>query len=333
MLLQLVLIIAVAYGANGRIVTDEYEVTTDHFVLMASERDGVHLVNLKYQPPNTDVSDKDLMVYLFTRANTREGFQIKAEGFSGAIKSQYFDANKISLFVNHGYGGNYLGGANRAIRDAILSKHDVNVFLVDSAKAREFYTTAVLCAPGVSKREAEFIRKFADFNEVPYDKIHLAGHSLGAHVSGGVGAQLDGKVRSILGLDPALPLFSYNNTETRLDVTDGQFVQVIHTNAGLKGFSSSIGHADYFPNGGGMNQPGCGTDLLGSCAHARVYNLYKESVLTSGFLAKRCDSYENFKAGLCDHNPTSLMGEFPLDTRAKGDYYLDTAAAEPFALI
>ncbi len=63
------------------------------------------------------------------------------------------------------------------------------------------------------------------------------------------------------GLDPAAPGFSVNDTETRLDPTDGDFVDIIHTHSGslLQGADSMIepiGHADFYPNGG-QQQPGC----------------------------------------------------------------------------
>jgi hypothetical protein len=62
-------------------------------------------------------------------------------------------------------------------------------------------------------------------------------------------------------LDPAAPGFSVNDTETRLDTTDADFVDIIHTNSGtlLQGGESMIepiGHADFYPNGG-QRQPGC----------------------------------------------------------------------------
>lgn len=62
-------------------------------------------------------------------------------------------------------------------------------------------------------------------------------------------------------MDPAAPGFSVNDTETRLDTTDADFVDIIHTNSGtlLQGGESMIepiGHADFYPNGG-QRQPGC----------------------------------------------------------------------------
>lgn len=57
------------------------------------------------------------------------------------------------------------------------------------------------------------------------------------------------------GLDPAYPGFSISNTDSRLDVTDALFVDIIHTNSdvlfnGGLSFPTSIGHADFWPNGG-----------------------------------------------------------------------------------
>lgn len=59
-----------------------------------------------------------------------------------------------------------------------------------------------------------------------------------------------------LGLDPALPLFvSFDNTK-KLDKSDAEFVDVIHTNALRRGKLETCGHVDFYVNGG-LNQPGC----------------------------------------------------------------------------
>lgn len=61
------------------------------------------------------------------------------------------------------------------------------------------------------------------------------------------------------GLDPARPFFEYppQGNFGKLDSTDAEFVDVIHTCGGLLGFESAIGTADFYPNNGIPPQPGC----------------------------------------------------------------------------
>ena len=64
-----------------------------------------------------------------------------------------------------------------------------------------------------------------------------------------------------IGLDPAKPFLTLENIDNRLDTTDADFVDVIHTDSGNLtglelGFFAPIGHIDFYPNGG-TDQPGC----------------------------------------------------------------------------
>ena len=58
------------------------------------------------------------------------------------------------------------------------------------------------------------------------------------------------------GLDPASLYFITDRTSFRLDESDAQYVDVIHTDAGVFGTSLASGHTDFWPNGG-SSQPGC----------------------------------------------------------------------------
>lgn len=58
------------------------------------------------------------------------------------------------------------------------------------------------------------------------------------------------------GLDPALPLFITASTHDKLDESDAEFVDVIHSNALVQGKIERCGHADFYMNGG-IIQPGC----------------------------------------------------------------------------
>lgn len=64
-----------------------------------------------------------------------------------------------------------------------------------------------------------------------------------------------------IGLDPAGPLFDFQDPRVRLDRTDAKFVDVIHSNGetlilGGLGAAQPLGHVDFYPNGGRV-QHGC----------------------------------------------------------------------------
>lgn len=59
--------------------------------------------------------------------------------------------------------------------------------------------------------------------------VHIIGHSLGAHTAGYAGEKLAGRISRITGLDPAEPYFQGMPNHLRLDPSDAQLVDVIHT--------------------------------------------------------------------------------------------------------
>lgn len=116
---------------------------------------------------------------------------------------------------------------------------------------------------GSGKYFAEFIINLKK-NGVPLNKIHLLGHSLGSHMVGFAGKYVNEmtkeKIARITATDPARPLFETPwllPEGSRLSKADAEFVDVIHTDAGNYGFTTAIGHIDFFPNGGKRFQPGC----------------------------------------------------------------------------
>ena len=68
-------------------------------------------------------------------------------------------------------------------------------------------------------------------------RVHLIGHSLGAHVVGFLGKAVQElglpKLARITGLDPAQPAFDLAGPAGRLDKGDAEFVDVVHTNSGM----------------------------------------------------------------------------------------------------
>lgn len=117
--------------------------------------------------------------------------------------------------------------------------------------------------------------------------FHLIGFSLGAHVAGFAGSELrnvsriTGLFRKTLeskdskfnwecftGLDPAGPLFENYDPRVRLDSTDADLVDVIHSNGekiymGGLGAWAPMGDIDFYPNGGRM-QKGCTNLFVGA---------------------------------------------------------------------
>ena len=60
----------------------------------------------------------------------------------------------------------------------------------------------------------------------------------------------------LIGLDPAMPFFVTVDKDNKLDSSDAEFVDVIHTNAFVQGKIETSGDVDFYVNGG-INQPGC----------------------------------------------------------------------------
>jgi pimeloyl-ACP methyl ester carboxylesterase len=121
-----------------------------------------------------------------------------------------------------------------------------------------------ITADYVPKIGAHLGKTLATLNQrgMDYGKMALIGHSFGAHVAGVVGLKTGGKIGAIYALDPAGPFFydkskvSLNSNNNRLDKSDAQFVQALHTNTLFFGTSQSVGHQDFFPNGGN-GMPNC----------------------------------------------------------------------------
>lgn len=74
---------------------------------------------------------------------------------------------------------------------------------------------------------------------------------------------------------PAFTTPFIKGPEDRLDPTDAQFVQCLHT-SNILGTIINCGHADYRANGGDV-QPGCGLDLV-LCSHSRAAILFRNAV-------------------------------------------------------
>lgn len=162
-----------------------------------------------------------------------------------------------------------------------MQRGDHNLILVNAQllAAGPWYFVATRNTRAVGKYTANFI-DYLVTRGLKLDKLHLIGHSLGSHMAGFTGQYVkSGKVARITGdyvcfvlflfyfhfncfelqmiaLDPAKPFFKNATPTSRLDKTNAEFVDVIHTACSSFGLEQPIGHADFYPNGG-VHQPGC----------------------------------------------------------------------------
>ncbi|KAJ8979138.1 hypothetical protein NQ317_016756 [Molorchus minor] len=301
------------------------------YFLVEDDNGGYRVEDLTNVEPEQMYISSDVTYYYYSQ-RFPNGVKVTTDDISPLLNTDY-DGSRPTYFLIHGWKNSYTSDINTLIKKAILDRNNINIFVVDwSPIASRNYFSARYAVGDVGTYVAEFINTLVA-NGLKLSGVSIAGHSLGAHVTGSCGAVLKGQLNYIVGLDPALPLFSLTDIDGRLDKTDAKFVQVIHSCGGRLGFFAPIGHSDYYPNGG-ASQTGCGFDPIGTCAHSRAYIYFAESISLPNaktFVSKQCSSYKDYTSGRCNNNPRSNLGGYQLDTGAQGLYYLDTNQATPFA--
>ncbi|KAJ8940385.1 hypothetical protein NQ314_010733, partial [Rhamnusium bicolor] len=139
-----------------------------------------------------------------------------------------------------------------------LKRGKYNVILVNNERllAGPYYFNAAMNVEPIGKYSAKFI-DYLVTKGLNLSDLHIIGMSLGAQAAGLTGQNIEsGKAARITGLEPAGPYFSSLPPNQRLDKDDADFVDVIHTNAGIFGIKYACGDVDIWVNGGTL-QPGC----------------------------------------------------------------------------
>ncbi|KAM6934580.1 phospholipase A1 member A [Xenentodon cancila] len=217
-----------------------------------------------------------------------------------------FNISRLTKVIIHGYRA--LGSKPSWVMDlaqALLRAQDVNVLVVDWVYGASFaYNLVVESYKEVALQISVLINQLQKHG-CSLESFHFIGVSLGAHVAGFVGTLFEGNIGRITGLDPAGPMFKGADTYDRLDPSDAQFVDVIHTDSDYFGISIPVGHVDFFLNGGN-DQTGCArsrfTTMYGYviCDHMRAVHVYMSALNGScQLIGIPCSSYEEFLKGNC----------------------------------
>merc|ERR1712215_59182 len=309
---------------------------------------------------NAGLADPDLSkikFFLWTRQNPTDYDTVELNQES--LENSHFDSRHPTIILAHGWNshGQGFGGY---LSEAYLQVGDYNVFAIEWGDLETWanYPQAAVRTRAVGEHSANLVKILSDVGA--FDNIHVVGHSLGAHVGGFLAKKVKtmglGTLKRVTGLDPAEPFFDIAGPDERIDKSDADFVDIIHTNSGMLwngclSIKKSIGHVDIYP-AGGSHQPGCVEaciipdvmcynisieDLIkGGCSHERANSYYKESILERNggkqFLASKCPNWEDFQAGKCCGEETAVLGEWIDERTPEGKYFLQVDEDHPFAI-
>ncbi|XP_074116213.1 pancreatic triacylglycerol lipase-like [Cotesia typhae] len=248
------------------------------------------------------------------------------------LLSQIDDHRNITIYI-HGYTESINSTSVKTIVDAYMTRGDHIVMALDwSLIAKESYLGVVASVEAVGTYFARAISNMSCADHSITRRIHIVAHSMGSHVAGAAGRKINPLLPRITGLDPAGPLF--NLLRNPLSSSDAEFVDIIHTDAGLYGKTLGSGHVDFWPNRGIRTQPGCPKSAAiysedDFCSHHRSWIFYAESLLSEkAFLAVRCSS--NGKPSSTDLQIIPMGYATPRE--ARGNYCLITSAQKPYGL-
>lgn len=250
------------------------------------------------------------------------------------LRSKHFNPQRKTVIFLHGFTDNPYLISGQSFALAYKLHGDYNILALDASKLIQMmYLRSSVMVKYIGETLGVIVHDLVH-KGVPVQNIHLVGHSLGAHIGGFAGKAFQiiepGKILPrITGMDPAGPCFFRSESDMRLDSGDAAFVDVIHTNIGVYGINKTIGHVDFYPNNGGLRQPGC---LESVCSHNRVWQLWEESVnRPNAFIGVKCESGDQFQANGCKNNEKSPMG-YATSSEVRGTFYLRTNFMIPFGL-
>lgn len=205
--------------------------------------------------------------------------------FNESFNECAFNASRETRIITHGWNSDEQSMiyADTPIEYFKLNKYNIIVVNWLNLSANFYPIACKDCVTKVATKITNFIVFAKNYVNLDLSNVTCVGHSLGAHISGFVGRNLN-QINStyvlgnIIALDPAGPLFgnvnqllsSLLNTDTyqtRVSKNDAKFVTCWHTNNLLFG-------SNYLPNchldvlfDGGSIQNHCIISLKVDCSH------------------------------------------------------------------
>ncbi|KAJ8920952.1 hypothetical protein NQ315_015745 [Exocentrus adspersus] len=278
--------------------------------------------------------DRDTIFHLYTRENFNTSQTLRI-GDEASVNNSAISFDRPTVIFFHGFLESSDSEDAQKIKNYYLNYGDVNVILVNNERllAGPYYLTSSLNVEPIGKYSAQFV-DFLVEQGLKLSDLHIIGMSLGAHIAGLTGKNLkSGKAPRVTGLDPAGPFFDLLGNQSRLAKGDADFVDVIHTNAGVFGTLFSSGDVDIWFNGGHF-QPGCGpvsvlrrkldiAELI-FCNHYQAWRIYVKSLSNpSQYTAVKCSRLKYFMSGKCESGEETFVG-VNVDKTARGSYFIKT---------
>ncbi|XP_071784162.1 pancreatic lipase-related protein 2-like [Asterias amurensis] len=190
-----------------------------------------------------------------------------------------FHSYKKTIVIIHGWRTGFEDRYIMPLCHSFMKLGNYNIIMV-SWPSYDNYERSVMDIVLVAKELALLLEELHEHRGLQYEDVHMLGHSLGAHLAGYTGMFLNGQIGRISGLDPARPEFReyLGTSDCHLDRTDADFVDVIHTDGPLHlfGLYEPVGHQDFYPNHGDLDQPGCFLKI--HCSHMRAIDYYLSSM-------------------------------------------------------
>ncbi|GIY95591.1 pancreatic lipase-related protein 2 [Caerostris extrusa] len=159
---------------------------------------------------------------LFTRKNRNNPVVFPPTKLEAIFRS-HFNPTEWTRLLIHGYmDGSYITSWLFETKDELLRRADDNVIVVDHSTTnmlpRIIYQQSVADTRVIGVQVANLINFLHKKLGAEMKRVHIIGHSLGAHAAG------------YAGLDPAGTYFRKVPRNVQLDDTDATFVDVIHSN-------------------------------------------------------------------------------------------------------